>query len=231
MPRLRQWLSDLADLLQPRLCPVCGGRLEGKDSFICAACSAQWPRLTLDRLDDNQIVRAMWASVPVTYGASLIVYRHESPFHELLMEIKYRGGTELAHALGRWAVRELQGTDMLAAIDVLVPVPLSWRKQLKRGYNQALMIARGMAEQSGLPVRQLLSRHDRRKNQAGLGADERRNNAEGIYEAHIPDADKGRHILLVDDVMTTGSTLIACTRAILQTDPTAEVSVFTLAHS
>ena len=231
MPKLQQWLSDLADLLQPRFCPVCGNRLAGNASFICAACSTQWPRLPLERYDDNLIVRAMWASVPVTYGASLIVYRHESPFHELLTEIKYRGGTMLAHELGRWAVRELQGSEMLAAADMLVPVPLSRRKLMERGYNQALMIAQGMAEQSGLPVREILSRHDRLKNQASLGADERRDNAEDIYEAHIAEADRGKHILLVDDVMTTGATLIACTRALLKADPTAEVSVFTVAHS
>ena len=137
----------------------------------------------------------------------------------------------LAHELGRWAVRELQGSEMLAAADMLVPVPLSRRKLMERGYNQALMIAQGMAEQSGLPVREILSRHDRLKNQASLGADERRDNAEDIYEAHIAEADRGKHILLVDDVMTTGATLIACTRALLKADPTAEVSVFTVAHS
>ncbi|MCR4921905.1 MAG: ComF family protein [Bacteroidaceae bacterium] len=227
----RTLLADMAALLLPRTCPVCNERMVQGESFVCAACSAQWPHYPIKRIDDNMIVRRLWPSFPAVYGSTLFIYRHISPFHNILMRIKYQGYTQLAEELGRWGGRELQATALPEWTDILVPVPLSRMRQLKRGYNQAELIARGMARELDRPVERLLRRKGGRPSQTHLGAKERRANAQGIYTADIPNHLRGKHILLVDDVITTGATLIACATALLEADPTAEISVFTLASA
>ena len=106
---------------------------------------------------------------------------------------------------------------------------LSRMRQLQRGYNQSELIARGLAREFGRPVEKLLRRRGIRQSQTQLGSEERQANAQGIYSAAIPTQQRGKHLLLVDDVMTTGATLTACATALLESDPTARISVFTLA--
>ncbi len=183
----------------------------------------------MERIDDNMMVRRLWPSFPTIYGATLFAYRHHSPFHHILMRIKYQGHTRLAEAMDQWGGRELQDTALPAWTDIIVPVPLSRMRRLKRGYNQAELIARGLAREFGRPVETLLRRREGRKSQTRLGSEERLANAQGIYSAAIPQHLCGKHLLLVDDVMTTGATLMACAHALLEADPSAQISVFTLA--
>ena len=225
----RTLLADLGALLLPRTCPVCGGRMAQGESFICVACSAQWPRYPIAHIDDNTLVRLLWPSFPAVYGATLFIYRHASPFHNILMRIKYQGHTQLAEALGGWGAREFQETALPQWTDVVVPVPLSRRRRMKRGYNQAELIARGLAREFDRPVECMLRRKEGRGSQTHLSSEDRLANAQGIYSAAVPERLRGKHLLLVDDVMTTGATLTACAQALLEADPTAEISVFTLA--
>ncbi len=223
-------LTDLYSLLIPRCCPVCRNRLSPNESFICLECSVAWPSCGIEDISDNRMVRQLWSFFPVVYGASLIRYRSNSPFHNILMSIKYNGHTDLAETLGRWGAHEFDTSPLREWTDVVVPVPLSRLRRLRRGYNQALMIARGVADEYQVPVAQLLRRKES-PTQKHLSAHERLTNVQGIYSARIPEHWKGKHILLVDDVMTTGATLSACAQAILDADPSASVSVFTLALS
>ena len=222
-------LSDLYSLLVPRSCPVCGERLSQGEDFICLACSAQWPRLDIDDVADNAMVRRLWPHFAAVYGASLITYRHHSPFHQILMRIKYQGGAALAEAMGRWGAREFEASPLREWADAVVPVPLSRWRRLRRGYNQAELISRGIAGEYGLPVAKLLRRAEGSTTQTRLSAEQRLENVKGRITAHIPPQWRGKHLLLVDDVMTTGATLTACAQAILADDPQAQISVFTIA--
>jgi ComF family protein len=222
---------EIRDLFLPRLCPVCGKRLMMSESFICLTCVMHWPRYEIERTDDNRMLRQLWPSVPVSHGASLIVYRPDSDFHEVLMDIKYRGRPDLAHEMGRWAAMELMGSRLVAAVDTLVPVPLSKKKKRKRGYNQAEKLAEGLSEVLKLPVNNWLTREEGTGSMTQLNYEERLKATEGLYKAHIPESHRGKRILIIDDVMTTGSTLAACTKAILEEDQTAEISIFTLAYT
>lgn len=201
------------------------------EPFVCLTCTLRWPRYRIERTDDNRLLRQLWPSVPVMQGATLIAYRPESDFHEVLMDIKYRGRPDLALEMGRWAAMELADSRMLASIDILVPVPLGNKKKRKRGYNQANKLAEGLSAACKLPVHNLLTRKDGDASMTQLNYEERQKAAEGIYRAHIPESLRSRHILLIDDVMTTGATLAACTKAILDEDPNAKVSIFTLAYT
>lgn len=224
-------LSDIAHLLLPRYCPVCRRRLEHTERILCPVCASAMPRLQVGSLADNAMLRPLWTRVPLEHAFALIAYRHYSPFHSLLMRIKYEGDVALAASLGRWAGEEAVRAGMCDHADVLVPVPLARERERERGYNQARLLAEGMASAMHLPVVEMLARRQRGESQTHLSALQRGSNASGVYHASVPPAWRGCHIALVDDVMTTGSTLAQCTEAILSADPTAHVSLLTLAFA
>ncbi len=152
------------------------------------------------------------------------------PHHKLVTQFKYMKNAKLAQQLGKLAAQTLAKHKLEKFVDVIVPVPLSWQRYLQRGYNQAEWLAKGVAEVYQLPVcTKLLFRVKHGKRQTRLKGKERRTNAKGLYKANIPAKMKGKHFLLVDDVCTTGATLSACAQAILESAPTARVSIFALA--
>ena len=166
------------------------------------------------------------------YAAALLIYKSGSPYNKIPQALKYdynRGaGRRFAKMLGE----RLREAAHFADVDLIVPVPLHWTRRLRRGYNQAEMLARGMAEVTQLPVVNLLRRTENRTSQTHLSGEERRKNAEGIYKAiAIPKEWRGKHLVLVDDVMTTGSTLANCAAALHEADRSLQISVLPLAFA
>lgn len=226
----KQAFVSLIDLIFPRFCPVCHRPLALADDAMCISCMNNLPLIGIEDSRDNILTRTLWPGVPIEHGLSLMHYRSQTPHHNLLMQFKYMKNPMLARKLGKLAATILAQHKLEADIDVVIPVPLSWQRKLKRGYNQAEWLAKGMAEVYHLPVNTtLLRRVKHRKPQTKLNQEERRENAKGQFRARIPEQMKGKRILLVDDVCTTGATLGACAQAILESDPTARVSIFALA--
>lgn len=230
-------LRDVRELLLPRLCPVCGRLLTGCEDVLCAYCAIGLPRYRIrntnldDNAWDNILLRSVWDRVNVRRGTTMLAYSHDSPFHRLIIALKFRGKRELAVKLGRWAAMEAQRLDFWQDVDALVPVPLTRWRQFRRGYNQAEMLARGMSEVTGLPVVNLLRRTKNRKPQSRMKGEARIRNAEGIYEADVSAEWRGKRLVLVDDVMTTGSTLANCALALQNVDSSAEICIFPLAYA
>ena len=223
-------LKDLYNILMPRRCVVCQGILEPHEQYICAACSIQLPRYPLKSIEDNEPLRKVWDFAPVQYGATLLYYRPQSDYHKMITDIKYRGGEQLGIKLGQWAAMEMAHWQLAEKIDVIVPVPSDSKRENKRGYNQAELIARGLGNAMQRPVEAFLKRSKTGTSQTKLGKRERRENATGRYEACIPQSWRGKHILLVDDVLTTGATIGNCARTLLNEDSKATISIFTLAY-
>lgn len=215
----------------PRKCVVCQTILEPTEQHICTACSIRLPRYPLESIEDNEPLRKVWNFAPIQYGATLLYYRHQSDFHNIIIKIKYKGGTELGIKMGEWAATEIAHLNLAEKIDLIVPVPSDSRRKRKRGYNQAELIARGMGKIMHLPVMNLLVKKETGKSQTKLGLEARKENATGNYEAYIPTKHNGKHILIVDDVLTTGATIGSCAQAILAKDLRAKVSIFTLAYN
>ena len=184
-----------------------------------------------ERFWDNVLLRAVWSKADVRRGTTLMVYNHDSPYHRLVVAIKFMDKRELAVKLGRWAAMEADRQGFWQGVDALVPVPLTRWRRFCRGYNQAEMLARGMAEVTGLPVLNLIGRTKNRKPQSRLNGMARIRNAEGIYEATIPDEWRGKRLVVVDDVMTTGATMANCALALKNADKYAEICIFPLAYA
>ncbi len=228
----KQAVLSLIDLIFPRFCPVCHRQLTLPDDAMCISCMNNLPLMDIEDSRDNILTRTLWPGVPIEHGLSLMHYRSHTPHHNLLMQFKYMKNPMLARKLGKLAATTLARHKLEANIDVVIPVPLSWQRKLKRGYNQAEWLAKGMAEVYHLPVNTtLLRRVEHRKPQTKLNQEERRKNVVGLFRATIPDQMKGKHFLLVDDVCTTGATLGACAKAIQEASPDARVSIFALALS
>jgi len=222
-------LADLYNILLPRRCVVCQQTLEPSEQYICTTCSIQMPRYPLQSIEDNEPLRKVWNFAPIQYGATLMYYRHQSDFHNILIKIKYKGGAQLGIKIGEWAATEIAHLQLAEKIDVIVPVPGDRKRIKERGYNQAEMIARGMGRIMHLPVMNLLSKKDTGTSQTKLSQVARKENTAGKYEANIPQDWRGKRILLVDDVLTTGATIGSCAQAILAKDPQATISIFTIA--
>lgn len=224
-------LSDLKELLLPRLCPVCGKLLMESEDVLCAFCAVQLPRYRITNIEDNILLRTIWNTVDVQRAMTFLTYNHHSPYHNLIIGIKFHGRSDLAVRLGRWAAMEGAKFGFWDKADALVPVPLTRWRRWRRGYNQAEMLARGMAEVTGLPVLNLLKRTKNRTPQSRLSGEARLKNAQGIYRATIPNEWRRKCLVLVDDVMTTGATLSSCAQALRNADENAEICIFPLTYA
>ncbi len=185
----------------------------------------------MERTDDNGIVRLLWPHVPASNALSVFKYKHSSSIHNIVAKIKSPNGQYMALEMGRLSAYEMQRTGLTSKVDVLIPVPISRKKKRERGFNQALTLAKGISEVTGLPVCDCLCCRTAMKQQKTLNREERMLNAKHNFVSAIPEKYRGKRVLLVDDIITTGATLTGCAIAILQDDPTSDINIMTLAKA
>jgi ComF family protein len=234
LPNLKIKLSvigeSLLGLFYPRLCPACSEVLYGNENILCLKCMSEFPRTGFHLDPENDMARLFWGRVLIDNAAAFFYYQKGSRFQNLIHEMKYFDQKQLGISLGRWFGEELKGTSFLHA-EVIHPVPLHTVKLKKRGYNQSEQIATGLSEALGIPLEtNLIERVVNTDTQTRKTKYERWSNVEGIFRVKKPDKLKNRHVLLVDDVVTTGSTLEACAVPVLAVEGTA-VSVLTLGYA
>lgn len=224
-------IHDLESLLFPRICPVCRHRMQHTERHMCASCLAYLPRIYIERTDDNEMARLLWPTLSVEHAAALFHYNSRSVYRRLIHKIKRPGGKHLAIWLGRLAAMEMENFCLKEKADVMIPVPLTRKHRWRRGYNQSAAIAQGMSEITGLPVCDCIKCNDRHKEQKRLNADERKKNSVGTFTATIPPQYRGKRILLVDDMFTTGATMTGCALSVLENAPGTRISIFTLTRA
>ncbi len=225
-------LTKLLDLVSPRLCAVCGGRLAATEHGLCSACLLRLPRTgTWLSPADNEVAQMFWGLMPVERAASFFYYEPRSEAARIIYMMKYLGRPDVAFDLGRLAATEFAAAGFFAGIDVLVPVPLSRKRLRQRGYNQSEAIARGVASVTGMPVEvRAVVRTGFRASQTGLNRLGRQDNVSGLFCLKAPERLRGRHVLLVDDVVTTGATVMACAGAMAAVEG-IRLSVMTLGRT
>lgn len=221
--------SDLWGLFFPQCCILCGKRLSAGEEHLCFQCLAALPKTRMHLYSGNEIEKAMWGRLPVGRAAAFLYYAKGGDVRKLMYELKYYGNTKLGSFLGRWMASELRASGFFEGIDFVLPVPLHSRKLRKRGYNQSEMLADGVSAVCGIPVlKDLLKKVQDTQTQTHKGVYDRWANVEKAFECTSPQALEGKHILLVDDVMTTGATLVACADALGQV-PGLKISILTFA--
>ena len=217
MKRISFWYQ-LFDLIAPRFCVVCGRRLSVTEQAICAACNMHLPRTDFHRNAlDNPMARLFWGIIPVERVAALFYYEAGSETANILYELKYHNHPEIGVVMGRMIGREFSESGFFDGIDMLVPIPLARSRQRHRGYNQSRSIAEGISQITGQPISdQLVRRTHFVKSQTQMGRRERQENVADVFEVKNLDGIHGRHLLLIDDVVTTGATITACARELLK---------------
>ena len=156
-------------------------------------------------------------------------YSKHNPYSAIIVDAKYHSRPELSRYFGRKYAGEIAPDGFFLGVDALVPVPMHWMKKVRRGYNQAEEIAQGISEVTGIEIISDALRAARHSTQTRKGVSGRRENARSIYSVADPGLIEGKHILLVDDVITTGATLVGCCEAIHASAPGCHVSVVALA--
>ncbi|MEP7277473.1 MAG: phosphoribosyltransferase family protein [Bacteroidota bacterium] len=224
-------ISDFSHLFFPHVCAGCGTDNLNSHSPVCLCCISQLPLTNFYDYAGNPVEKNFWGRIPVEAAASLYHFTDGSLVQRLLHQLKYRGRKELGFFLGSMMGNAIQGSDRFRDIDIIIPLPLFAARQRKRGYNQAAVLSEGMAGLLQKPVAaNLVKRLAATATQTHKNRIERWVNMEGKFELVNPAAVEGRHVLLVDDVITTGATLEACGQEILKMAGT-KLSIATLAYT
>lgn len=232
MSILSSLLRDVAALFFPPRCPVCGRMLAQGEHTVCTLCRATAPLTGFWRQADNPVLGRCRDMLPVERASGLLYYVHGSGWRELIRGFKYRGAWRTARAMGEWYGRCLKESGLYDDVEVVVPLPLHPVKRCRRGYNQSEYIAEGIAAQLGVEVdRRSVRRKRNTESQALKARRDRARNVEDAFAVGRPGRLAGRHVLLVDDVFTTGSTMLSCAGEILRSAPGCRISIAALAVS
>ena len=222
------FFEDFLDLIYPKLCITCDRKLVTQERYICLHCLSDLPRTKFHLDAENKVAQLFWGRVKVEYATSWLFFRKGSRYQKLIHYLKYKGLKEVGEEMGLLFGNELKESPF-HQIDIVVPVPLHPKKLKQRGYNQSEWIARGIATSLSKPlsadnlVREIFTPTQTRKNRF-----ERWQNVEDIFSVKQPARFFRKHVLVIDDVVTTGSTLEAAVTAILQAGA-EKVSIATLA--
>lgn len=226
---LKAWLLSFLHLFFPRQCVVCGTPLQEGEEAICLRCNMDLPRTDYHFCADNPVERMFWGKIPLERATSYFFYHKGSDFRRILHQLKYGGRKDLGETMGRFMAAELTVSEFFCDVDVIVPVPLHPRKQRMRGYNQSECVAKGVAAVTGIPLDAAsVVRKKHTETQTSKSAYERWKNVDGIFHLRYPERFVGKHILLVDDVLTTGATITTCADVFRDVEG-VRISVLTLA--
>ena len=226
---LKTWFLSFLHLFFSRQCAVCGTPLQEGEEAICLKCNMNLPRTDYHLRTDNPVERMFWGKLPLERATSYFFYHKGSDFRRILHQLKYGGRKDLGETMWRFMAVELTVSGFFHSVDVIVPIPLHPRKQRMRGYNQSECIAKGVAAVTGIPLDAAsVMRRKHTETQTSKSAYERWENVDGIFHLRHPERFVGKHILLVDDVLTTGATTTACADVFRDVEG-VRISVLTLA--
>ena len=224
-----KWISDLLDIIFPRRCCVCGEILSAQEQHICLNCLYALPRVEPHIAEE--IEKIFWGKIDIERATSFIYYHKGSPYNSIIHALKYKGRPWIGMYFARIAAAGLSEKGFFDNIDAIIPMPLSGKKKSKRGYNQCDYIAEGISHATGIPVlKGVVERSISNETQTDKNRDERWENVKGIFALRKPEQLEGKHILLVDDILTTGATLASCASTI-QAGCNCKTSIFTLGYT
>ena len=208
---LRDWLHSILNLFYPRVCAACGESLLKDEETVCLKCRYLLPKTGYELNPDNPLAQIFYGRVKFHAVTACFFFAKSGKVQHLIHELKYKGNKEAGVFLGQQLGETIKDAPLFQGIDYLIPVPLHPKREKQRGYNQSLMIAKGINEVTGIPIGdKYLIRAVNTATQTKKSAEERYKNVKDIFEVRFPEELEGKHVLLIDDVLTTGATLESC---------------------
>lgn len=228
----RSFWTALFDVVAPRQCVCCQRRLSVTQSILCTSCRLHLPLTHFEHQSaDNELARRFWGIMPIERAAAWFFYEPQSEAAQLIYDLKYHYRPDIGREAGRMAALQLAREGFFTGIDAIVPVPLSRRRQWQRGYNQSNEIARGISDATGLPIyADVVKRRHFRQSQTHLSQWQRLANTETAFHLVKGEKVSGKHLLLVDDIVTTGATIIALADELAKAED-VKFSVFALGYT
>jgi len=224
-------LNDFLSIIFPEVCVSCGNALFKNEVDICTHCIYCLPKTNFHLDTENPIAKIFWGRVPVHSASSFYSFAKGGKVQELIHQFKYKGQKNVGITVGKLYGFELKQCDDFNCIDTIIPVPLHKKKKRKRGYNQSEYFAEGLSESMKVPTDfKTLYRAKESETQTRKSRFNRWENVESIFQLTDDTALQGKHILLVDDIITTGATLEACMQTLLQI-PDVTISIATMAFA
>lgn len=223
-------IQDLLTLFYPKVCFACGSSLFRHEAHLCNNCYIHLPKSNFHLSRGNPVERLFWGRIPLIAAGSFYLFNKGTKVQRLLHELKYKGKQEAGEIVGGWYAKELKNQKEFSGADVIVPVPLHPRRLKQRGYNQSTCFAKGLSQELRIPLdEKLIRRKVFTTTQTKKGKFNRWENMQDIFESTSIDLNN-KHILLVDDVITTGSTIEACYNAFSK-NAEIKMSIATIAYA
>ncbi len=225
--------KNIINLFFPPVCAGCHSFLISNENVICTLCRHNIPLTNHHLNPENEAFKKFYGRIPVEYASALLYFHKRGIVQELIHNLKYRGQEEIGTVLGTWYAEDLKNSIPIQSVDEIIPVPLHKRKRRERGYNQVTNFGRTLSRELNIEYNpNLLVRNVYSKTQSKKNLLNRSDGIEAIFDTSFTEKDHNKHFLLIDDVITTGSTLEACSHALLKI-PGAKISIvcMAMAHS
>ena len=208
-------IDDFISLLFPKICAACGNSLWKQEETVCLSCEFHLPRTNFHLSLENPVSRLFWGRVTVESASAYLYFNKGNKVQRLIHQLKYKGRKDIGIYLGRQYGMNLRLSPILQTVQLIVPVPLHKKKLLKRGYNQSEQFATGLSESMKVQVNTAaICRNKETETQTKKSRFRRWQNVAEVFEVSDPGSLEMKHVLLVDDVITTGATLESCIRAL-----------------
>ncbi|MBO9675003.1 MAG: ComF family protein [Sphingobacteriaceae bacterium] len=231
MLQVKQWCNDLIGLLFSNLCNACGEALYHSEYLICTKCLYDLPFTDYHQHAENRVAKQLWGRAPLNAAMAMLYFRKGAKVQNLIHNLKYNSRTDVGVVLGNMLGERLKISAIYQNIDLIIPVPLHHKKYRHRGYNQCTFIAEGIAQEMKIEFSEgILVRNKATESQTKKSRYNRYQNMKDVFQVNSIESITGKHILLVDDVITTGATLEACANALLAVGAT-KVSIAALAFA
>jgi len=228
---LQSCMKDFSHLLFPHNCQGCGSDVLSEEQLLCISCLQQLPQTGFINKAGNPVDKIFYGRLPLHTAAAAYYFTKNSLLQQLIVQLKYRNNKDIGRYLGNLVGLQLQEADLFMDVDVMIPLPLNTRKEVKRGYNQAAVICEGITQVFQKPVlSHAVQRTAFTETQTHQDRIHRWQNMQGVFAVTDPALLENKHILLVDDVVTTGATLEACGAEILKISGT-KLSILTVAYT
>lgn len=225
--------KNIINLFFPPVCSCCNSFLISNEIVICTICRHNLPLTNHHINPENEAFKKFYGRIPVEHTSAFLYFHKKGMVQELIHNLKYRGQEEIGTVLGNWYAHDLKNIEIVQTIDEIIPVPLHKRKLKERGYNQVTNFGNALSKALIIPYNpNLLIRNVYSKTQSKKSLLNRSDGIDTVFDVAFTNKDHNKHFLLIDDVLTTGSTLEACSHALLKI-PGAKISVvcMAMAHS